>query len=123
MFTKGFKKKKDAARINTAQFSELESENKPLYPAPNIIQNVSGADKYAAAMPGFQPNKAPLQGSHGGLKSLSGPARVTTDLGNYGAPKGAVGVTGVSNTKPFQRAIGKFGRKARMGLTRIKRGF
>lgn len=124
-FAKGFKKvKKDTARYNTAQMSTMESENKPLYPAPNIIQNMQGSDKVAAAgMPGAQPTKAPLQGAKGGLRVLNGPSRVTTDMGPYGAPKGAAGVTGVSNTNPFQRAIGKFGKKTRMGLTRIKRGF
>lgn len=119
MFSKGFKKQK--ARVNTAQYSTFESENKPLYPSPNIGTNVSGSDKVAAvgalALP--KAPKETVRGALGGAKTNTKPARVTTDLGPYGAPKGASGVTGVANTHPFQKSIGHFGKKPRMGLKAI----
>jgi hypothetical protein len=114
-FAKGFKKKVSdkvdkTFRVNTAQYSTLQSENQQLYPSPNTSTNVSGSDKYAAAM---------------GLAQGAKPARVTPQAGPYGAPMGAVGVTGTSVTKPFQNAMGKFGKKPRLGMksiTRLTRG-
>lgn len=53
-------------------------------------------------------------------------ARITPDIGNYGAPKGASGVTGRPVEAPFSRAVATFGRKPRMALksfTRLRRGF
>lgn len=73
-----------------------------------------------------QAPKAPTRGLRTGLKQMSAPKRVTPDLSPYGAPKGASGVTGVSNSHPFQHSYGKFGRRPRAALksfTRLKRGF
>jgi len=121
-FVKGLKNKRKAF-VNTAQYSTLDSENKPLYPAPNIIQNISGSDKVASTMPGFQPGASKLTGEKHGLKDISAPVRKTKDIGPYGAPKGAVSDVGTSITRPFAKAIGQFGERHRFGLTRIKRGF
>ena len=137
MFTRGFnrgrKKVSDAdikamatlvdlptARYNQAQLSTSHSENKALYPDPNIAMNASGSDKYAAAhgLPGIKPPREPLMGLRGGARPLSKPARVTTDLSPYGAPKGTSGVTGHSLAHPFKHSIRQFGSssKLRSGL-------
>lgn len=119
MFTDGFKKMKDQG--------PAMSETPNLYPAPNAAWNISGSDKVAAAAGGMGPMAT--MGSPKGLdpipKTMSRPKRVTPDLGPYGAPKGASGVTGVANRHPFQKAVGKFGQRPRLALksfTRLKRG-
>lgn len=119
-FTKGLKKKlKDVG----------PSDHNPprLYPGPDQPWNVSGSDKVAAvghmALP--KPPQESSKGFTAGLKSFSTPKRVTPDLGPYGAPKGASGVTGVANSHPFQKSFGHFGQKPRQALksiTRLKRG-
>lgn len=121
MFTDGFKKLKDLPP---------NDDNPPrLYPGPDQPWNVSGSDKVASGgAGGFGPTGVPQSSARGAnptLKNMSSPKRVTPDLGPYGAPKGASGVTGVANTNPFQRSFGKFGHKPRQALksiTRLKRG-
>lgn len=107
-------------RFNKNQFSTINSENKPLYPAPYMQTNVSGTDKYAAAhsLPLPQAPKEPVHGSLGGSRMISKPARVTVDLSPYGAPKGTSGVTGHPLSHPFKHSVRQFGSvsKLRSGL-------
>ena len=121
MFAKGFCKKTRKKKEDPDASDKAALDPSLPYPSPNTSMNVSGSDKVAASMPGLQPPKEPLMGERGGHKPLSKPARVTTQMSTYGAPKGAVGVTGVSNTKPFARAMGNFGQKPRLGLKSIRR--
>lgn len=104
-------------------------DNPPrLYPGPDQPWNVSGSDKVAAAAGGMGQLSAPTSSAKGAnptLKTLSTAKRVTPDLGPYGAPKGASGVTGVRNSHPFQNSFGHFGHKPRYGLKSfngLKRG-
>lgn len=117
-FAKGFRKKtKDSA----PQQGNLVVDSPIMYPSASQSQNVSGAEKCAAETPmkaPTEPARAP-SGVFGGLKSMNQPARKTVQTSPYGAPKGAVGVTGTPVTKPFQSAIGKFGQKPRLGLKSI----
>lgn len=128
-FLKGLKKKIKGGDCsipgNTAQLSTMESENKVLYPSPNTRTNISGSDKFAAATPVLQPPKEPIRGLNSGIKPMAVSARVTPDMGSYGAPKGTSGVTGISNSQPFQHSYGKFGRRPRQAIksiTRLRRG-
>lgn len=120
MFTKGFKKKQKREADQDEQTPANEMMNGP------ALRNVSGSDKVAAAGGSLlQAPKAPSNGMRAGLKTMSSPKRVTPDLSPYGAPKGASGVTGVSNSHPFQHSYGKFGRRPRQALksfTRLKKG-
>lgn len=61
MFSKGFKKMRDRARLH-AKLPNVETSSPVLYPAPNIMTNVSGSDKVAAAMP--KPHKISFSGGH-----------------------------------------------------------
>lgn len=111
-FTKGLKKKTKALA------QSADCENGPLYPGPNLSQNVSGSEKFAfAKLP-----KPPMESAKGlstGIKAESVASRVTPQMSAYGAPKGISGLTGKSNTRPFQMSLGKFGRRPRSALKAI----
>lgn len=125
----------DKGYVNAAQLSTMESENKPLYPAPNTMQNVSGSDKVAFAMPKMPAMKAPAMkapvapklkiGPLGGAKSMSTPARVTPTIKPLNPPPGATGVLGTSFAARKREGFGHFGHNTRKGLkspTNLKRG-
>lgn len=101
----------DSNRLKT-----LPAGMETLYPAPNIEVNTSGSEKVAA-------EGKPILGARGGARPIYKPSRVTSDIGTYGAPKGASSVTGVSVKKPFTSGVASFGTKPRLGLqsfTRLK---
>jgi hypothetical protein len=115
-FTKGFKKKlKDIGPTD---------DNPPsLYPGPNQAWNLSGSDKvaFAGPHPVLKPPTESIKGINTGIKPLTTPKRVTPNMGPYGAPKGASGVTGVPTSQPFKKSFGNFGHKTRQAMKSITR--
>lgn len=126
-FTEGFRMFVPPQGTPAQDGYPAKSDLMRLYPGPNQPWNLSGSDKVASpqvAAP-LSPPVPPKSNINTGLKSFASPKRVTPDLGPYGAPKGASGVTGVSNSHPFQKSMGRFGHKPRLGMksiTRLKRG-